>query len=553
MAQLAGTPIILLKEGTERSRGRDAQRSNITASMAVAEAVRSTLGPRGMDKLLVDNLGDVIVTNDGATILDELDVQHPAAKMLVNVAKTQDQETGDGTTTAVVLAGELLKRAQELIEKKVHPTIVVSGYKKAAEKARNFLQTAATEISPDDLETLKKVARTSMNSKSVGTAMDHFANIAVNAVKAIQEDDKIDIDLISVIQKQGKSLDETEYVEGIVVDKEVVSARMPTKMEDAKIALLNLALEIKKPEFDSKIRIEDPTQVSAFLDEEDRMLQEMVEIIKNVGANVVICQKGIDDLVQHYLAKVGILAARRAKKSDMEKLAKATGGRVITDIKDLTEADLGSAGIVEQRKIGDDKLIYVQKCQNPKAVSIVIRGANKYVTDEAERSLHDALCVVRNAIKDKAIVAGGGAPEIETSRHVRDFASTLTGREQLAVTAFADALEIIPKTLTENAGLDTVDTLIHLRAAHEKGEKNVGVDVIGGDTKDMFTLGVVEPLSVKQQVLRSASEASELILRIDDVINAKDLGGDVEGMPPGGMPPGMGGMGGMGGMPPGMM
>jgi len=557
MATMTGTPVIILKEGTERTRGKDAQRNNIMAGRAVADAVRTALGPRGMDKLLVDSIGDVVITNDGATILDEIEVQHPAAKMLVQVAKTQDDDVGDGTTTAVVIAGELLKRAEALIDKKIHPTIIVKGYKKASDEAEKILERIAEPVDINNDDELMKIARTALNSKAVGGARDHFAKIAVDACKSIREDDRtVDIDLASIIQKQGKALTDTEFIKGVVIDKEVVHPRMPLKVVNAKIALLNAALEIKKTEFDAKIRISDPTTVQAFIDEEHSMLKEMVTKVKEAGANVLICQKGIDDLTQHYLAQENILAVRRVKKSDMEKLAKSTGGRIISTIEELGPEDIGTAGLVSEKKIGDEKLLYIEECPTPKAVSIVIRGGSKYVTDEAERAIHDGLCVVRDVIQDGRAVAGGGAPEIELAIRLREYSERISGREQLAIEAFADSLEIIPKTLAENGGLDSIDILAQLKEGH-KTDRNprIGVDVLAGKTGDLKDLGVIEPLGVKIQAIRSASEAAELILRIDDVIASKELKGE-GGMPPGagGMPPGAGGMppgmGGMGGMPP---
>ncbi len=549
--QLGGQPIIILKEGTERSRGRDAQRNNIAAAIAVSEAVRSALGPRGMDKLLVDSLGDVVITNDGATILDEIDVQHPAAKMLVQVAKVQDQEVGDGTTTSVIVAGELLKRAEKLLDQKIHPTVIIAGFKLASDKSAEILKSIANKIDPTDDVQLQAIARTSLNSKATGGAKELLASIAVKAAKSVMEENKVDIDLISVIQKQGKTLKDTELVEGVILDKEVVNNRMPLSVEDAKIALIDLALEIKKTEFDAKIRITDASMMDAFLDQEQNMIKGMVDQIINAGANVVFCQKGIDDLAQHFLAKEGILAVRRVKKSDMEKLAKATGAKVITTIKDLTADDLGSAGLVEEAQIGDEKLIFIKECSNPKSVSILIRGGTKYVTDEADRALHDALCVVRDVLEDGWAVAGAGSCEIELHKGLKEFAGTVKGREQMAVDAFADAVEIIPRSLAENAGLDPIDVLVELRAAHDKGNKNSGIDVNTGKTVDALQTGIIEPLRVKRQALRSAREAAELILRIDDVIQSKGMSGGEGGMPPGmgGMPPGMGGMG---GMPPGM-
>ncbi|MFX0207624.1 MAG: thermosome subunit beta, partial [Candidatus Hodarchaeota archaeon] len=532
--QLGGQPVIVLKEGTERSRGRDALRNNIQAAIAVADSVRSALGPRGLDKLLVDSLGDVVITNDGATILDEIDVQHPAAKLLVQVAKTQDQEVGDGTTTSVIVAGELLKRAEKLLDRKIHPTVIIEGFKLASDKSTEILKSIANKIDPDNKAHLINVARTSLNSKATGGAKDLMAEIAVDATKAVMEEGKVDIDLISVIQKQGKGLHDSELVQGVVIDKEVVNSRMPSSVTTAKIALIDLALEIKKTEFDAKIRITDASMMDAFLDQEQSMIREMVDKIKNSDANVVLCQKGIDDLAQHFLAKEGIMAVRRVKKSDMEKLSKATGAQIVTNIKDLSSADLGNAGLVEEVQIGDEKLIYIKECANPKSVSVVLRGGTKYVTDEAERALHDALCVVRDVLEDGWAVAGAGSPEIELHKGLKDYAGTIKGREQMAVDAFADAVEIVPRTLAENAGLDSIDVLVELRAAHDKGNKNIGINVDTGKNVDAFEAGIIEPLRVKRQALRSAREAAELILRIDDVIASKSLGEGGPPMPPGG-------------------
>jgi thermosome len=548
-AQLGGTPVLILKEGTSRSRGKDAQAANIMAAKVIAEAIRTSLGPKGMDKMLVDSLGDVTLTNDGATILKEIDVQHPAAKMIVEVAKAQDDEVGDGTTTAVVLAGELLRKAEELMDQSIHPMTIVSAYKKAADEAAKQIEGIAISVDPGDKETLKKIGMTSLNSKAVSGTKEHFAKIAVDAVSAIAEKrgDKLraDIDLINIIKKQGKSLIETELVNGMIIDKEVVHARMPKRVKNAKIALLDAPLEIEKTEMDAEIRITDPTQMKAFLDEEETMLKEMVDKIVKVGANVIVCQKGIDDLAQHYLAKAGVMAVRRAKKSDMEKLTKATGGKIITNLDDLSEDQLGNAGLVEEVRIGDDKLTYVRECKEPRAVTILIRGGTEHVVDEAERSMHDALCVVRDVIEDGKMVAGGGAPEMEAAKHLRGFAEA-GGKEQLAIEAFAEAMEIIPKTLAENAGFDQLDLLVELRAKHEKPVgKWFGVNVYSGKATDMLKENVVEPLRVKQQAIKSASEAAEMILRIDDVIASKAMS---ERGPPGGP----GGPPGMGGMPPGM-
>ena len=520
-----GQPVLILKEGTSRRRGREAQRNNIMAARIIAEVLRSTLGPRGMDKMLIDSLGDITITNDGATILDEIEVEHPAAKMMVEVAKTQDDMVGDGTTTAVVLAGELLKRAEELLDQNIHPTVIVSGYRKAVQKAVEILNKIGIEIDLEDRETLKKIALTSMSSKAVGAAKDHLAEIAIDAVKQIVEERGgkrvADIDHIQIIKKEGKSIFDTQLVNGIIIDKEVVHPGMPKRIEEAKIALLDCPLEVEKTEFNAEIRIRDPTQMKAFLDQETRMLKEMVEKVKAVGANVVFCQKGIDDMAQHFLAKEGILAARRVKQSDMEKLARATGGRIVTNLDDLKPEDLGTAGLVEERKIGDDKMIFVEKCKNPRSVAILIRAGLERMVDEAERAMHDALSVVSDVIENNKIVAGGGAIEAEIAKHLRDYATTVGGREQLAIEAFAESLEVVPKTLAENAGLEPIDIMVELRAAHEKTDGHLmGVDVYTGKIINMYEKGVIEPLSVKEQAIKSAAEAASMILRIDDVIAA---------------------------------
>jgi len=520
-----GQPILILKEGTSRRRGREAQRNNIMAARIVAEVLRSTLGPRGMDKMLIDSLGDITITNDGATILDEIEVEHPAAKMMVEVAKTQDDMVGDGTTTAVVLAGELLKRAEELLDQNIHPTVIVSGYRKAVQKAIEILNKIGVEIDLEDRETLKKIALTSMSSKAVGAAREHLAEIAIDAVKQIVEERGgkrvADIDNIQIIKKEGKSIFDTQLVNGIIIDKEVVHPGMPKRISEAKIALLNCPLEVEKTEFNAEIRIRDPAQMKAFLDQETRMLKEMVDKIKAVGANVVFCQKGIDDMAQHFLAKEGILAARRVKQSDMEKLARATGGRIVTDLDDLKSEDLGTAGLVEERKVGDDKMIFVEKCKNPRSVAILIRAGLERMVDEAERAMHDALSVVSDVIENNKIVAGGGATEAEIAKHLRDYATTVGGREQLAIEAFAESIEIIPKTLAENAGLEPIDIMVELRAAHEKTDGQfMGIDVYNGKIVNMYEKGVIEPLAVKEQAIKSAAEAASMILRIDDVIAA---------------------------------
>ena len=534
-------PILVLKEGTGRSTGREAQKNNIMAAKIVAETVKTTLGPCGMDKMLVSGLGDVAITNDGATIMKELDVQHPAAKMLVEVAKAQDNEVGDGTTTAVVLAGELLAKAEALLDLNVHPTIIIEGYKKASEKAQEVLDKLSIPVSITDEKTLREVAATSLASKGITVAADHFAKVTVDAVKQVAEDVdgkfKADIDLIKIVKKHGKSLDETELVKGIVIDKEVASSQMPKLVDKAKIALLSAKLEIEKTEFDAKINIESPDQIAAFLSQEENMLKEMADAIAKAGANVVFCEKGIDDMVLHFLAKSGILAVKSVSSSDMEKLARATGGKAVASVKDLTAKALGKAKKVEEVKIGDDKLIYVRECKNPKAVTVVIRGGSSHVIDEAERSLHDSLCVVRNAVEDAKIVAGGGAPEAEIAKGLKSYAVKVGGREQLAVEAFAEAVEAIPLTLAENAGLDPIDIMVALRAKHENVDnKYFGIDVTTGKIKSMIDLVVLEPLRVKQQVMKSATEAANMILKIDDLIAIKGSGK----MPP--MPPGGGGM-----------
>ena len=539
-------PVIVLREGTNRSTGREAQRNNIMAAKVVAEAVKSTLGPCGMDKMLVSSMGDVAITNDGATIMKELGVQHPAAKMLVEVAKAQDNEVGDGTTTAVILCGELLSKAEGLLDKNVHPIVIIEGYKKASDKAQEILSKIAMPVSFDDDKTLRQIAMTSLSSKGINVAQDHFTKVIVDAVKQVTEkvDGKYtaDIDLIKIIKKHGKSLDETELVKGMVLDKEIASSQMLKIIDGAKIALLNAKMEIEKTEFDAKINIESPDQMKMFLDEEERMLKDMVNSVTKSGANVVLSEKGIDDLALHFLGKAGVLVVKSVSSSDMDKLSRATGGTIVASIKDLTADALGKAKRVEEVKIGDDKLLYIRDCKNPKAVTIVIRGSANHVIDEAERSLHDGLCVVRNVIEDGKIVAGGGAPEAELAKGLRAYAVKVGGREQLAVEAYAEAVEAIPLTLAENAGLDPIDIMVALRAQHEKpNSQSFGIDVSSGKIVNMCDKMVIEPLRVKQQVIKSATEATNMILKIDDLISVKGGGK----MPQ--MPPGMGGMGGMGG------
>lgn len=550
-AQMSGQPILILSDKTQRTLGRDAQRMNIMAARVVAESVKTTLGPKGMDKMLVDSLGDVVVTNDGVTILKEMDIEHPAAKMMVEVAKTQDDEVGDGTTTAVVIGGELLKKAEDLLDQEIHPTVIANGYRVAAERANKILDKMAIPISMEDDKMLKKVAVTAMTGKGAEKAKEYLADLVVKAVKAVAEsgdkgDITIDTDYIKMEKKEGGSIENTELVEGIVIDKERVHPAMPRKVKKAKIALLNSALEVKGTETDAEIRITDPNQLKAFLAEEENMLKDMVEKITSSGAKVLICQKGIDDLAQHYLAKAGMLAVRRSKKSDMEKLARATGASIVTNLDDLTKKDLGYAGTVEEVKIGDDEMIYVKDCRDPKSVTILVRGSTEHIVDEVERAIEDCLGVVPAAIKDKKIVGGGGSPEIEVSKGLRDYAKSVGGREQLAIESFADAIEVIPRALAENAGLDPIDTLVDLRAKHEKvNGTRFGLDVYTGKVNDMVKEGVVEPLKVKTQAIDSASEVAVMILRIDDVIAASGAGKGAPEMPPD--------MGGMGGMPPGMM
>ncbi|AEK73075.1 chaperonin beta subunit [Thermococcus sp. 4557] len=534
MAQLAGQPVVILPEGTQRYVGRDAQRLNILAARIIAETVRTTLGPKGMDKMLVDSLGDIVITNDGATILDEMDIQHPAAKMMVEVAKTQDKEAGDGTTTAVVIAGELLRKAEELLDQNIHPSIIIKGYALAAEKAQEILDNMAREIDVEDAEILKKAAVTSITGKAAEEEREYLAEIAVDAVRQVAEKVdgtyKVDLDNIKFEKKEGGSVRDTRLVRGVVIDKEVVHPGMPKRVENAKIALINEALEVKETETDAEIRITSPEQLQAFLEQEEKMLREMVDKIKEVGANVVFVQKGIDDLAQHYLAKYGILAVRRVKKSDMEKLAKATGAKIVTNVRDLTAEDLGEAELVEQRKVAGENMIFVEGCKNPKAVTILIRGGTEHVVDEVERALEDAVKVVKDIVEDGKILAAGGAPEIELSIRLDEFAKEVGGKEQLAIENFAEALKVIPRTLAENAGLDPIEILVKVIAAHKEKGPTIGVDVFEGEPADMMEKGVIAPVRVTKQAIKSASEAAIMILRIDDVIAAskleKDKGGE---------------------------
>ena len=550
-------PVVLLKEGGSETKGKDAQKNNIAASKIIAEIVHTSLGPRGMDKMLVDSLGDVTITNDGATILKEIDVQHPAAKMLVEISKTTDNEVGDGTTSVVVLAGALLENAESLIDQDVHPTIIVDGYRKAGKKARQFLESIADKVSANDKHILTKIAKTSMQTKLVRKDSDQLAEIVVKSVLAVAEKTSesydIDIDDIKVEKKAGGSIKDSMIIQGIVLDKEIVHGGMPSKIAEAKIALINTALEISKTETDAKINISNPQQMKSFLDEENKMLKTMVDKVIGSGANVVLCQKGIDDMAQHYFAKAGIIAVRRIKESDLTKLAKATGARIVTNLDDLFEKDLGSADLVEERKIEEDKWVFVEGCKHPKSVTVLLRGGSQRVVDEVERSVHDALMVVKDVIEKPEIVAGGGAPETYAATKLRSWAKSLEGREQLAAEKFADALESIPLALSENAGMDPIDTLTVLRSKQQRGEKWTGIDVMKGKIANMKSSDIIEPLAVKLQIVSASAEAACMILRIDDVIATQKSAGGPPGGGEGGMPPGMGGMPpGMGGMPPGM-
>src|ERR671913_1349543 len=543
-----GMPVLILKEGSTQTKGRDAQKNNITAAKLIAEIVRSSLGPRGMDKMLVDTLGDVTITNDGATILKEIDVQHPAAKMMVEISKATDNEVGDGTTSVVVLAGALIEKAEELINKDVHPTVIVDGYRKAATKAIEVLNGIAQKVAGNEKQELIRIAKTAMQTKLVSKESDELAQIVVDAALAVSEKTdsgfRLDIDDVKVEKKAGGSIRDTKLVKGIVLDKEVVHGGMPKRVEKAKIALINSALEIEKTEFDAKININSPDQMNMFLEEENRMLKGMVDKIVATGANVVVCQKGIDDIAQHYLAKEGILTVRRVKESDMTKLGRATTARMVNNLEDLSAKDLGAADLVEERKVETDKWVFIEGAKHPKSVTILIRGGSQRVVDEADRSVHDALMVSKDVLEKPAIVAGGGAPESFVAGKIREWANTLSGREQLAAEKFAEAMETIPLTLAENAGMDPIDTITDLRAKQGKGSKWTGVDVKGAKITDISKLDIVEPVSVKEQIVKSATEAASMILRIDDVIASSKSAG---GPPGGGMPPGAGGMGGMGG------
>jgi archaeal chaperonin len=542
-----GMPVLILKEGTKESKGKDAQKNNVTAAKLIAEIVKTSLGPRGMDKMLVDSLGDVTITNDGATILKEIDVQHPAAKMMVEVAKSVDNEVGDGTTSSVVFTGALLARAEELIGKDVHPSVIVDGYTAASEQALKILQKIAVKVDVNDKQQLQKIARTSMDSKLVSDDSPTLSQIVVDATRQVSEkigDNeglKVDLDNIKVEKKAGGSMGDTKLIKGIVLDKEVVHAGMPKRVDGARIALLNSALEIEKTEMSAEIRINDPQQMQMFLDEENKMLRSMVDKVISAGANVVLCQKGIDDIAQHYFAKEGVLVVRRVKESDMFKLSKATGARLVNNLDDLTDKDLGSAELVEERKVETDKWVFIEGCKNPKAVTILIRGGSQRVVDEADRSVHDALMVTKDVLERPEIVAGGGSTEAYIANELKQWSGNLEGRAQLAVQKFAEALDSIPLGLAENAGMDPIDIMTELRAKQSKGSKWTGIDVRNTIVADMFKQNVLEPVVVKEQIIKSATEAASMLLRIDDVIASSKS----KTPPPGGggMPPG--GMGGM--------
>jgi archaeal chaperonin len=536
-------PIFILPEGTQRSSGKTAQRNNIMAAKLVAETVRTTLGPKGMDKMLVDAMGEVVITNDGVTILKEMAIEHPSAKMIVEIAKTQEDEVGDGTTTAVVIAGELLKKAEGLLDQDVHPTVIAKGYRMASEKSIELLNQIATTITTKDSAILKNIAITAMTGKGAEAAKEKLSDLAVKAVLQVMDEENgkisVDLDNIKIEKKVGASFDDSEMISGIVVDKERVHSGMPKVVKNARIALLDSAIEIKNTEIDAKIQITDPNQLQAFLDSEERMLLDMVDKVAASGANVLFCQKGIDDVAQHFLAKKGIYAARRVKKSDMEKLARATGANIVTKAKELTKEDLGKAGIVEEIKVGDEQMTYVKDCKNPKAVTLLIRGGTEHVADEIKRAMEDAIGDVSASVRSGKVVPGAGATEIELAKGLLKFSESLSGREQLAVKAFAEAVEIIPRTLAENAGLDPIDVLTELRAAHDKKQVSAGINVFTGKVMDAWKQGVIEPLKIKTQAISSASEVAIMILRIDDVIAAGGSGrgpGGAPGMPPGGMP-----------------
>lgn len=538
---MAAQPIFILREGSKRTHGSDAQHNNIMAAKAVAEAVRTTLGPKGMDKMLVDSMGDVVITNDGATILKEMDIEHPGAKMIVEVAKTQDAEVGDGTTTAAVLAGEFLTTAEDLLESGVHPTIIASGYRLAADQATKILDTITISASPEDTETLEKLASTAITGKGAEANKEHLSRLAVEAVKSVaerSEDGKITVDIedIKVEKRPGGSIKDSEIIEGVIVDKERVHPAMPEVVENAKVLLLSVPIELKKTETKAEIKITTPDQMQLFLDQEEAMLREIVDKVINTGANVVFCQKGIDDLAQYYMTKAGIFGMRRVKKSDMDKLSRATGAKIITSLDEIEESDLGYAGLVEEKDVTGSRMTFVTGCKDSKTTSILLRGGTEHVVEGIERALEDALRVVGVALEDQKIVVGGGSPEVELSLRLKEYAATLKGREQLAVTKFAESLEVIPKTLAENAGLDPIDMLVEMRSQHEKGNKRAGLNVYTGKIEDMFENNVVEPLRIKTQAINAATEAAIMILRIDDVI-ASSSAGKGPGAGPGGEMP----------------
>jgi len=530
-------PVLVLKESALQQKGKDAQKNNITAAKLVAELVKTSLGPRGLDKMLVDSLGDVTITNDGATILKEIDAQHPAAKMMVEISKTTDTEVGDGTTSSVIFAGALLEKAEKLLEKDVHSTVIIDGYQAASDKALELLADLAQTVKPDDQGSLIKIAKTSMQSKLVSEDSIPLSKLVVDSIMKIMEKDgdkySVDLDNLKVEKKSGGSIDDTTLINGIVLDKEIVHSGMPTKVEKAKIALVNAALEVEKTEMSAEIRISDPTQMQTFLEEENRMLKSMVDKIHSIGANVLICQKGIDDIAQHYLSKAGILAVRRVKESDMTKLAKATGGRISTNLDDISLNDLGSAEIAQQKKVESDKWVFIEGCKNPRSVTLLIRGGSQRVVDEVDRSLHDALYVVKDVVEKPSIVAGGGSPEAYLAAELNEWADSHAGREQLAIKQYAEAFESIPLTIAENAGMDPIDALIALRANQTSGKKTAGINAKEGKIGNMLSLDIVEPLAVKEQIIKSATEAACMILRIDDVIASS--GGPSAGGP--GMPP----------------
>ena len=536
--QTPNGPVLVLKESALQQKGRDAQKNNIAAAKLVADLVKTSLGPRGLDKMLVDSLGDVTITNDGATILKEIDAQHPAAKMMVEVSKTIDTEVGDGTTSSVIFAGALLEKAEKLLEKDVHSTVIVDGYQAASEKALELLADFAKSVKPDDQESLIKIAKTSMQSKLISEDSEPMSKLVVGAILKIAEKNgdtySVDLDNLKVEKKSGASIQDTALIKGIVLDKEIVHSGMPTKIQKAKIALVNAALEVEKTEMSAEIRISDPTQMQMFLEEENRMLKEMVTKLHNAGTNVLICQKGIDDISQHYLAKHGILAVRRVKESDMTKLAKATGGRITTNLDDITEKDLGHADLVQQKKIETDKWVFIEGCKNPHSVTILIRGGSQRVVDEVDRSIHDSLMVVKDVIETPSIVTGGGSAEAYLAGQLNEYADSFDGREQLAIKQYAEALESIPLTIAENAGMDPIDTIISLRAKQNSGKKGSGINAREGKIGDMNSLNILEPLVVKEQIIKSATETACMILRIDDVIAIS--GGPSSGGPPG-MPP----------------